>query len=398
MAKLTGQFTTPSFDSNNNKTHKPLLHAVVFVFDGATKVTRETDVQGKYSFDLAAGEYEVSVYLKGSTEKDRFDMRAGEKFVVTTSTPTDALEKWLQVIGDNGKDEVATYYENLLAQMQKVSNDFKDEAKADGTGLFVKQSAVKRNSLMDKGLYYGATTDVPLLKSGDFGFAWSSRFLANNPGLDLSKLIPASTFVFFSVQNVFNEGGLTITITGYNLSILIQASKRNNEQDWIGLARFYATNNTIVDSNGNLKAASPVLRLFNDRIETNDQFTEEPMFEKIGAGTYKISNTFGLAQEGWTYEKPRGSDGQPYFRIKVEKLDDGCIISVHDEYIDYEDVEIIDEGGKTRTVKEKVTVLSAPRDIKDHERWIDLRFHEEEQELEDEELLPQLDNLDESAH
>lgn len=125
MAKLTGQFTTPSLNSSNNKIHKPFLHGVVFVFTGRTKFTRESEARGKYSFDLANGEYEVSVYLKGNTETDRFDMRAGEKFTVTAATKVDALENWLQVIGTAGKDELVTYYENLLAQMQKMHADTK---------------------------------------------------------------------------------------------------------------------------------------------------------------------------------------------------------------------------------------------------------------------------------
>lgn len=388
MARLTGQFTTPSFDAQNNKTHTPFLHAVVFVFtSGTTKVTRETDAAGKYSFDLANGEYDVSVYLKGSSEKDRFDMRAGEKFAVTAATKADDLEKWLQVIGNNGKDELAAYYESLLAQMDAVFKQFQDETKSDGTGLFVKQSAAKRNFLNTSGGYTSQSNTVPALVAGDSGLAMGGvSFLTNNPGLDLSKVGLNNNFIYYEIQRNFSER-LVANFYGYNAPIFVQ-SVTNANGVWSEPARFYATNNTTVDSNGFIKAASPIIKLFNDRIETNDQFDGEPLFEKIATGTYKISNTLGLAKEGWTYEKPRGSDGNPYFRVKVEKLDDGCIVSVHDEYVDYEDIEITDIDGNKRIVKERVTVLSAARDIKDHERWIDLRFHEEPQE--DAEMLAEM--------
>lgn len=138
----------------------------------------------------------------------------------------------------------------------------------------------------------------------------------------------------------------------------------------------YSDKNTTVDSNGFIKKASPIIKLFDDHIEWNQDFKEDPIFEKIAAGTYKISNTHGLAREGWTYEKPRGKDGNTYFKIKVQKLDDGCIISVHDYFVDYENVTIIDDVGNKRTVKKQIEVLSQARDIKANERWIDLRFFE----------------------
>lgn len=139
---------------------------------------------------------------------------------------------------------------------------------------------------------------------------------------------------------------------------------------------FYTTKNTTVDSNGNIKKASPIIKLFHDRIEWNQDFKEDPVFEKLAVGIYKISNTYDLAREGWTHEKPRGKDGNTYFKIKVQKLDDGCIISVHDYFVDHEDVTIIDDVGNKQTVKKQIEVLSQARDIKPEERWIDLRFFE----------------------
>lgn len=379
MAKLTGQFTTPRFDAENNKTHEAFLHAVVFVFTSdTTKVTRETDVKGKYSFDLANGEYEVSVYLKGNTEKDRFDMRAGEKFVVTATTKAGALDEWIQVIGTSGKDELATYYENLLAQMQKVFDDFKDETNADGSGLFVKQSSVKKNSLSDAGLYLGATVLVPSLSHGDYGFAWSSQFLENNPGLDIGSLVKAPTFLSYSVQRVFGSSGETIVLKGYNTPYLIQATKRAGESNWLKPASFYSTTNTTVDSNGNIKVASPIIKLFNDHIESNDSFKEKPNFEKMSTGVYKITNTLGLSKNGWTHNIPLNSNGRGYFRVRVEHLEDGCIVRVF----------------KIKNVLNPDTfeidvVDGDPIDIGKDQRWIDLRFHEEPQQ--ETELLAEME-------
>ncbi|HEY4537102.1 MAG TPA: hypothetical protein VIG45_01455 [Erysipelothrix sp.] len=182
-----------------------------------------------------------------------------------------------------------------------------------------------------------------------------------------------------SFDNIMTYGYRKYT-TGRGDIFINPLSKGFFNKNWFEL---YSTKNTTVDSNGFIKSASPIVRLFDDRIETNDQFKEEPIFEKIGVGTYKISNTLGLAKEGWTYEKPRGKDGNPYFRIIVKKTDDGCIISVHDEFEALEEATITDVDGNERKINKVVKILGEARDIKPHERWIDLRFHEDPEEIEE---------------
>ena len=358
MAKLTGQFTTPSLDSNNNKTHKPFQHGVVFVFTGAIKVTRETDAKGKYSFDLANGEYEVSVYLKGNTEKDRFDMRAGEKFVATATTQTDALEKWLQVIGDNGKDELATYYENLLAQMQRVSDDFKDSAQSVGSGKFMKESAYGLGSVSNAPpltFDYDASQRLP---NGFYRVAGGSK------GFPEWKESGDALIAVGWAESYWSSLHLS---TNNRLAMI--SCKNGSLTKW---DEFYSTLNTTVDSNGNIKAASPIIKLFSDHIESNDSFKEKPIFEKLGTGVYKITNTLGLSQNGWTHNIPLNSNGRGYFRVRVEPLEDGCIVRVF----------------KIKNVLNPDTfeidvVDGDPVDIGKDQRWIDLRFHEELQKAEE---------------
>ena len=386
MAKLTGQFTTPRFDVENNKTHEAFLHAVMFVFTSdTTKVTRETDAKGKYSFDLVNGEYEVSVYLKGNTEKDRFDMRAGEKFAVTATTKADALDKWLQVIGTSGKDELAAYYENLLAQMQKVYEDFKDETQSTGRGKFLKETSAKSDFLKNAGIYSSSAIDS--LKRGGSGVALGRYIESNNQGLNFTELGLNATFLYYEVQAAFSTNEDLAIFRDMRGTRRFYATKRSSTANWSKLTEDWNSGNTTVDSNGNIKAASPIIKLFNDHIESNDSFKEKPVFEKLGTGVYKITNTLGLSQNGWTHNIPLNSNGRGYFRVRVEHLEDGCIVRVF----------------KIKNVLNPETfeidvVDGDPIDIGRDQRWIDLRFHEELQEADNEELLTQLDNLDESAH
>ena len=54
--------------------------------------------------------------------------------------------------------------------------------------------------------------------------------------------------------------------------------------------------NTTTDSNGFIKKASPIIKLFADRIESNEEALEqEPLYEKVDVGHYLIKNTEGFS-------------------------------------------------------------------------------------------------------
>ncbi|WP_275074880.1 hypothetical protein [Providencia rettgeri] len=55
----------------------------------------------------------------------------------------------------------------------------------------------------------------------------------------------------------------------------------------------YSTANTTKDSNGNLKVASPIIKVFADRIELNDE-SEGVELEKLCTGRYKLKGTLGM--------------------------------------------------------------------------------------------------------
>ncbi|ELW85220.1 hypothetical protein ACIN5021_A0062 [Acinetobacter sp. OIFC021] len=71
-------------------------------------------------------------------------------------------------------------------------------------------------------------------------------------------------------------------------------------------ASFRTSRNTAIDSNGFIKAASPIVKLFADKIEPNDEAAEQPLsFEKLGIGHYLVKGSSGFAKEGWWIEIPR---------------------------------------------------------------------------------------------
>ncbi|MEX9624474.1 hypothetical protein AB7X34_21305 [Proteus mirabilis] len=91
----------------------------------------------------------------------------------------------------------------------------------------------------------------------------------------------------------------------------------------------YSTANTTKDSNGNLKAASPVVKLFADRIETNDE-AEGVTMQKLGIGHYLIKGVVGFNADGaWGINNgfviPQDHNGKNMVLIDYEVRPDGDI-------------------------------------------------------------------------
>ena len=133
-------------------------------------------------------------------------------------------------------------------------------------------------------------------------------------------------------------------------------------------ARFLTTGNTTVDSNGLIKAASPIVRLFVDKIEPNDEATQQPIsFEKLGVGDYLVKGSLGFAQEGWYIEMPKDANGNVLVAVIYEQLANNDIsVKTYAKKFDEETGDVVANTAK-------------PRDIPST-RWIDLRLQELPQE------------------
>ena len=126
--------------------------------------------------------------------------------------------------------------------------------------------------------------------------------------------------------------------------------------------KLYTTGNTTVDSNGLLKAASPIVRLFVDRIEMNDEAElQDITFEKLGVGDYLIKGSTGFAQEGWYIGMPKDANGNVLVAVVYEQLANNDIsVKTYAKMFD-------EETGDT------VANTAKPRDIP-ATRWIDIRL------------------------
>ena len=131
----------------------------------------------------------------------------------------------------------------------------------------------------------------------------------------------------------------------------------------IGYHLIRTAQNTQVDPNGFIKNASPIVSLYADRIELNDEAKEQDItFEKLGVGDYLIKGSTGFAQEGWYIETPKDANGNALVAVVYEQLANNDIsVKTYDYML----------NKKGRIVPDLETPLDIPS-----ARWIDLRLQE----------------------
>ncbi|MBJ2154076.1 pyocin knob domain-containing protein [Paracoccus sp. IB05] len=127
---------------------------------------------------------------------------------------------------------------------------------------------------------------------------------------------------------------------------------------WRPWRKVWSQSNTTVDSNGFIKSASPILRLFADRTEEPVQDTGAA-FERVSVGVYAITGTQGLAQTGWQIEVPKDHNGNRLCHIATGWAGGVLTISVSEPQWS--------DGN---------WIAGAPVDVPEG-RWIDLRLHED---------------------
>ena len=159
-----------------------------------------------------------------------------------------------------------------------------------------------------------------------------------------------------SVQLAYGVQLVIINNTG-----LVKYRTKNYADKFDEWRTIYSTANTTVDGNGFIKAASPIVKLFADKIELNEEAKLQPItFEKLGVGDYLVKGSLGFAQEGWYIETPKDANGNVLVAVVYEQLANNDIsVKTYDYML----------NKKGRIVPDLETPLDIPAT-----RWIDLRL------------------------
>ncbi|QPB11419.1 hypothetical protein [Providencia phage Kokobel2] len=200
----------------------------------------------------------------------------------------------------------------------------------------------------------------------------------------------------FSLGNDGYSYGALATFRGWNdatgagacgqiLVTSVSIAGRNGYKNADNKTQFFApwvawTNkNTTKDSNGNLKAASPIVKVFAEHIETNDE-AEGVTMQKLGVGHYLIKGVVGFNTDGaWGINNgfviPQDHNGKNMVLIDYEVKPDGDIelFVFHQQNADMPErfqnkrIKHIDEDGNP-VYYENYEPCDVPES-----RWIDMR-------------------------
>ncbi|MEP7472955.1 hypothetical protein ABKQ73_02185 [Acinetobacter baumannii] len=221
---------------------------------------------------------------------------------------------------------------------------------------------------------YVGTADGNLLEVGVFGVGRGS-LLTDQP-----NAITANGFYHSRLENGMNYCSLIHVghshDTDYSWQLGVPMGDTNlyslrgrvkSKGVWSNEAIIRNSHNTTIDSNGFIKAASPVVKLFADKIELNEEAAEQPLsFEKLDVGHYLVKGSSGFAKEGWWIEIPTDTHGNKICAVEYQTLENG-------------DLEIKTFKKKLNDEGDIVANLDAPIDIPNNAngepRWIDIRLN-----------------------
>lgn len=166
---------------------------------------------------------------------------------------------------------------------------------------------------------------------------------ANQTGVYLVSIADPTTVVDFPKNNnvpLYGYGFVIVTKNGATLNQLYMSHRGHmaNRQSWNNEAGYnawdivYGTVNTTVDSNGFIKRASPIVKLFSDGSSELNSESEGVIVSRESVGVYRISGVLGMNSDGaWGgidggFEVPTDRNGQRLLWLDYEVEADGSII------------------------------------------------------------------------
>ncbi|WP_109046427.1 phage tail fiber protein [Acinetobacter baumannii] len=194
-----------------------------------------------------------------------------------------------------------------------------------------------------------------VINTGNFSASNASNPNAPPSGtagyVQINEYNPVSFFARQEWKNVINQRHYFRSRTADNV--------------WTQWGEYRTTANTTVDANGFVKSASPIVKLYAESIELNDEANKQPIhFEKLDVGDYLLKGSLGFAQEGWYIEVPKDANGNTVVAVEYSTLENGDIsIKTYKRKFDVEKAAIVADHDN-------------PFDIPEG-RWIDIRLHEE---------------------
>ena len=262
-----------------------------------------------------------------------------------------------------GGDTFRTGSAKLQANDDEIYNYLGDGTNLNklGTAAF-KNTGTQAGNVMEVGAFGLGAEYSPTLNKNDN--ATASCIITENSA---PTGVITTGGIGLKVKNALSYGILNIRWNGVQLVFV--------DAEYVKSYELLHDQNTTTDSNGFIKKASPIVKVFAEKIELNDEAKQQEItFEKLGVGDYLIKGSTGFAQEGWYVETPKDANGNLLVAVVYEQLENGDISVKTYDYM-------LNKKGRI------VADIEAPLDIPEN-RWIDIRL----QELPQPEFVPPVSN------
>lgn len=126
---------------------------------------------------------------------------------------------------------------------------------------------------------------------------------------------------------------------GYMTTNFAMRSAKGSSGGWTEWAVFYNDRNTTIEEGtGFLRVSSPVLHVYNDKIDKIHEAEQlDITVDKKGVGHYEIHGTTGLRQnDGWNMSPPRDIHGNVRCMIEVTEKDGVITVKTYKRKFDLE--------------------------------------------------------------
>ncbi|WP_265498913.1 phage tail fiber protein [Providencia rustigianii] len=344
-----------------------LINNVVYM-NTVLSVNSDTEINLTYPVPVAASaaKYQIATFVLDSMSDGVRKMLANQQYIqyflrnMDTWMTQDGIVEIKTPTGETVKLESIIALKKLIdgkATLATKSHQYFDGEVRGRTAIGVWSEDNKNALLMSvaRGApdFYYRVNDVTytitmpsgsgaLMKVGDYGIGSSTGVAI--PNGDYNNIIASGFYMGTGASGVnappgqIRYGGVIAAFRYHNEGFIISAHKddvsirvKTAEQGWGDHFRFYTTKNTTKDANGNLRAASPIIKVFSDHIELNDE-SEGVELEKLGTGRYKLKGTLGMNSDAsWGgihggLVVPNGINNLPLVWADFDVLPDGDII------------------------------------------------------------------------
>ncbi|MTC72282.1 phage tail fiber protein [Providencia sp. wls1914] len=309
-----------------------LINNVVYM-NTVLSVNSDTEINLTYPVPVAASaaKYQIATFVLDSMSDGVRKMLANQQYIqyflrnMDTWMTQDGIVEIKTPTGETVKLESIIALKKLIngkATLATNSVQYFDGEIRDKTSIGV-WSADNKNALMVSLVrgtpdFYYRVNDVTyyitmpsgsgtLMKVGDFGLGNSGisgegavdnytspvgfYHMQENMGTPPQNISGSWAFIQAPAAYPSYRSQLAFSDRGSSSGTLfIRSFNAGKAGDW---AKFYHDKNTTKDANGNLKAASPIIKVFADHIELNDE-SDGVTLKKLHTGIYQLHGVLGM--------------------------------------------------------------------------------------------------------